>query len=744
MVRLMHTSAVRRATRAGETSLSLIDLDGSEWCLRAPSVLARVEARAELAAICRYACTRKESSKAGSILILRFFHGYFPSEVSRIARITPRTVDEFLRLARREARLFCTDPTQIAFLTKTHTMPAIPDARVVDDPVRFVQVLREAVFASSTTPCDGAQMTAIYESNEQHAIPSDVLAHVVSCRPCLDRVNALVSLPTGRERFPDDTFGPDAGSSGTPGGRASAFKPSALRRGRHLHSIIEHRAEELRVAVNGFIVGSCTVGQAVTRQTVSVQLTEPIGSVEVLGRGDARLLFVMVQPQPHGAIEQTGRIELSQGRTLEATISFAQPWPEIRILYHDPELAGGTVGGEMLAAARLFEPREHRTVARRADDVYRAWWLAPRALVWKLALVGVVAALLFLGPARTFAAVGRVGRAVVQFVQQVFGVKSPSPLPSRSINLGPGPSALPASTQWVAPVGHESDRVAPAPMSDTTLAELEIEALRRLDQVGALTAEQATVQRDGRRIVVRAIVDSGARQAALWQALAGLPRTVTVDVMTFDDAARRQTATGWAGVVRAAELSRERVPVYDDIRAYLVSRPADRDSASPLTDAQLDDAVRRFASQVLSRSLEARLQARTVLELADRVPSARLTDLSAPAVASWSVMIRHHADAFGRESQALRHSLEHVFGSAWADGTASDEPGDQDGDLWRIAARVFELATAHDVAIGRAFAISTDGAGATRVKDGAFAKSLVRAERLAERIRARGRTGSIR
>jgi len=57
-----------------------------------------------------YACTRKETSKAGSVLILRFFHGYYPSEITKVIRGTRHAVDLRLRNACAEAKATLANP----------------------------------------------------------------------------------------------------------------------------------------------------------------------------------------------------------------------------------------------------------------------------------------------------------------------------------------------------------------------------------------------------------------------------------------------------------------------------------------------------------------------------------------------------------------------------------------------------------------------------------------------------------
>ena len=82
MLRNIHVSQVRRSTRSPIRSLSIVEYDSAELGLRVVDPRTQMNFHDELRTVCEYACARKESSKAGSILILRFFHGYYPEEIS--------------------------------------------------------------------------------------------------------------------------------------------------------------------------------------------------------------------------------------------------------------------------------------------------------------------------------------------------------------------------------------------------------------------------------------------------------------------------------------------------------------------------------------------------------------------------------------------------------------------------------------------------------------------------------------
>ena len=80
MLRYMHVSRLSRsAQRLEETALSVADYDSCRRGWTAIEPARRMQAFEELHQICTYACSRKESSRAGSVLILRFFHEYFPT-----------------------------------------------------------------------------------------------------------------------------------------------------------------------------------------------------------------------------------------------------------------------------------------------------------------------------------------------------------------------------------------------------------------------------------------------------------------------------------------------------------------------------------------------------------------------------------------------------------------------------------------------------------------------------------------
>jgi hypothetical protein len=58
----------------------------------------------DLRRIVAYLCWRKGAVKSASVLLLRFFHRYFPEEIVRIALMKRGAIDELLRVSREEVK----------------------------------------------------------------------------------------------------------------------------------------------------------------------------------------------------------------------------------------------------------------------------------------------------------------------------------------------------------------------------------------------------------------------------------------------------------------------------------------------------------------------------------------------------------------------------------------------------------------------------------------------------------------
>jgi hypothetical protein len=349
------------------------------------------------------------------VLILRFLHGYYPKEIARIMRTTRPAVEERLRTARNEAKQYLKDPGSLHFMRgPSAAAAATAEMGFARTSEELLVELRQSIFSSRQGECIApSDLKQLYKANDVLPLDQSTLAHIVSCRNCLDDVNALLDLPLLAERFPTDTLGTDRSSRGggdnggsTSGGASENEVRLCKKRARE---VFEHKPAELCISVNGYLMATQKVGSELNEQTVSINLPEKIDFIEVLGEREVRLLFFSVDElPPSGAYSRSVQIELSDERTLAATLSFSNPWPTLQVTYSDPSMRAETAthqNEELLVETPVHV--EHREQARRRPPLgnlvswFRRWlsglgfWLRPGTVTALIALI-LISALVML------------------------------------------------------------------------------------------------------------------------------------------------------------------------------------------------------------------------------------------------------------------------------------------------------------------------------------------------------------
>src|SRR5919206_459856 len=166
MLRNLNISQVRRAGRRRGDEPAVFEYDSAEFVLRGTDPRAAIRVQDDLRQVCHYACVRKESSKAGSVLILRFMHGYYPVEIARFTGSTREAVEERLRVARSEARQYLKDPESLRFINKERGrgLTAAPTG-YVQTHEELLRDLRQRVFDSRRGECPaGERLAKFYAS----------------------------------------------------------------------------------------------------------------------------------------------------------------------------------------------------------------------------------------------------------------------------------------------------------------------------------------------------------------------------------------------------------------------------------------------------------------------------------------------------------------------------------------------------------------------------------------------------
>ena len=372
-LRNLHLSQVRKATRSRLQQLSIVEYESAETGLRSIDPRDLIQVQDQLRQVCHYVCARKETARTASVLVLRFFHGYYPSEIAQVLQTTYKAVKVRLRMARLEAKAQLENPQSLSVINQRPAVEVLPTgfARTAKD---FLSELRETVSHSRRGECKTSrQLHHLYRSSKK-PIETEQLAHIVSCEACLEEVNRLLGLPSLADRYPVDSIerdkgprgGPSGGASGG-GGRTGAAMKSWRRQARE---VFEHDPQELCVSVNGYMQGSQKINSELSELTLDIDLNEQIDFIEIFSEQQIRLLLMNVnESPPEGPGEQSFRVALSQGRTLELNLKFSSPWPTLHVAYHDPTFVPSEVGVESLESDQESGVRYPSTGIQRTSAV---------------------------------------------------------------------------------------------------------------------------------------------------------------------------------------------------------------------------------------------------------------------------------------------------------------------------------------------------------------------------------------
>ena len=406
-LRNSHLSGVRMAGRSHVQPLSIIEYSIADAALGASEPRALYQTHAQLQRVCQYACVRKQSSRAGSVLILRFFHGYHLSEVAAVLGGTSQAVRQCLRVARNEARLFLNDPGALKFIDRTQAVDVVSSG-TIRAAEGLMADLRLAIFRSCIGECLATEsLRGLYQTGLILTADNLTLAHIVSCPHCLDGANRELGLPLLSERYPADTIGPNngvtTGNFGSSGGTKNDVRSHRrarttgeeisdtflLRCRRRARELFEHHPCELCVSVNGHLLGSQLVNSEISRLRLDITITEPVSFIEVMSEEGVRLLVMTIDAPPGGEPTQTRYLALSEGRHIKVTLRYGHLWPMLEVVYQDPNFTSESSVSESEADSTLeLNPaKDSSTVAAHTtvDATYPAEFQSNSVAVpWRL------------------------------------------------------------------------------------------------------------------------------------------------------------------------------------------------------------------------------------------------------------------------------------------------------------------------------------------------------------------------
>jgi RNA polymerase sigma factor (sigma-70 family) len=691
VLRNLHMTRLRRRAHRAETPLSVVDFDSAQFAARALTPSQWTQARHDVAAACRYACTRRLTSKTGSLFLLRFVHEILPNDLARLVRLTRATVDITLARGRAEVKAYLEEPVQaleaLGGALVSMSMPAVEPG--THDDADFLARVRDAVFALRHAHCfEPEHLRRLYASTHDSAIPTaiptQVLAEIVTCPRCLDQAGRLAQTPPRVER-PADPEPPSSSASSSPR-RLQTRDAGWTRRAsaaQECRAVRAHRPRMLRVLVNGFEVGTHEISGTGARVTQVVSALEPVWLVEVYSEQDVCLASLDVAPLFEAPAEQRVSVELTDDRRIELALSFLKPWPTLHLAYDDPAFAAATpsitterpetLEDEDAAPSTAFHdrhaiaspplPASPERLFQWRKWTPRQWtlgqWTAgtrrrsPR-LAWGAVAFAIAVWLVFFTPGTPVSAAERLWRALAALIAPE---PAPAPVPrggparQRDITL-PAPSTPPRARAGLPP---------PSALTPDVLAELEIDVLTALHARHALAGQRIQVTRTPASVTVEGLVE-GQDRDALVRAVREVPHGAALRVTLSTPAdliGTRATGASSSSTLRAVTLDRSAVPAAGDLRDALVSGgpPAAGNAATGNVEAE----IQRLANDGLRDARTAFLEASTLRALAERFDAARASELSDITSRKWRALLTAQADRVARAVDQLRARLEPLF-----------------------------------------------------------------------------------
>lgn len=282
---------------------------------------------------------RKNSTKSASMLLLRFFHGFYPSEIMRIARLSRKAVDDSLANAREETKAYLANPKKLQVM-HCDLPPAIHNSRTAVPTDEFLAQMLQRISDNRTGDCLSAStLTALYSDTREGSIDCLLLAHLVSCPQCLDVIARQMSLPPRGSRPLEDILGyAPRMDSHTPSNPANsqrrAMQSLAQAKDKYRMSF-EHKPRRLMVIVNGDLIASRDLSSSLNELTVELKPDNMPELIEITSEQALLLTAPIVCLPPDAGPEQHFEAALSDDRHISLRLEFLASGIRVHVTYED-------------------------------------------------------------------------------------------------------------------------------------------------------------------------------------------------------------------------------------------------------------------------------------------------------------------------------------------------------------------------------------------------------------------------
>jgi DNA-directed RNA polymerase specialized sigma24 family protein len=189
---------ISKKLRSGRDAVSRqfsVDFDSVSFAISAADRSQLLQVRSDLAGVCEYACIRRQTNRAASALILRFFLGYLPTEIMSLLRTKRSNVDKLIETARLEAKAYLTRPEVLHFLSRREQKATSFSRFLPEQPDALFAELQRRLFLNTEGTClPPRELRDCYLRLDAPAFSTQEVAHLASCRICLNEVNLILGL----------------------------------------------------------------------------------------------------------------------------------------------------------------------------------------------------------------------------------------------------------------------------------------------------------------------------------------------------------------------------------------------------------------------------------------------------------------------------------------------------------------------------------------------------------------------
>lgn len=338
-LKYVHLEHLRRAHRYPVEPLPLVEFDTLRLSLRENAAAEQVTVQNTLRRIVTYLTWRKESAKSASLLILRFFHGFYPDEIMCLARMKRKAVYKSLEEARAEAKLYVTDPGRLRVMQQGEPPEAMPVHQALEIE-SLTNELQRMIFSTCKTPCLAERdLLLSYESESGVPIARELLAHLVSCQRCLNLVSHKCRLdpPADRSSEPlgfERSLRRRAKNMTAPNDSGRQLQQTLRIARERAREIYEHYPRQLTVMVNGMTLASQQVSSSWMQQELKLATGLQPEIIEVFSEQGICLLTLHAESQP-ASPELQQQIALSHGRRIEAQLRVTSVGLYLKVAYYD-------------------------------------------------------------------------------------------------------------------------------------------------------------------------------------------------------------------------------------------------------------------------------------------------------------------------------------------------------------------------------------------------------------------------